>query len=73
MLDGDGGDICGGGVYMEGIGELGFRVRAAGDRVDERTFRPWAVAVWWAGPWAVFSVGHQKKGVGCVSRTGLYH
>ena len=52
---------------MEGIGELGFRVRAAGDRVDERTFRPWAVA---AGLWAVFFVREQKKGVGCVFRSG---
>jgi len=35
--------------------------------VDERTFRPWAVA---AGLWAVFFVREQKKGVGCVFRSG---
>jgi hypothetical protein len=53
---------------MVGIGELGFRVRAAGAGVcvDERTFRPWAVATGWAGLWAVFSVREQKA-VGCVA------
>ena len=52
VLDGDGGDICGGGVYMEGIGELGFRVRAAG-----------AGCVWMSGrfgrgPWRLGGLGH---------------